>query len=281
MHSPPPSAISRIIPAIWEVILTGGDPLTLSDAAARGDHGQAQSHRSCENSPPSYTRAGRRSGEDHGGAYWCFAVPPARRFMWPCMPIIRANCPGAARAACARFIDAGIPMLSQSVLLAGVNDDIETLSALMRAFVEARIKPYYLHHLDPAPGTAHFRVPIAKGRDLMRQLRGRCVRPLPAALHAGYSRRPRQVTDWPKLSLRRVPRASPIVIADYKGQPHIYPPEARETGEMRGGAGLPRTRLRENRPRLLQILAQLNRSSCILPRGTCHPGDALLKTLPA
>src|SRR6202040_105119 len=49
----------------------------------------------------------------------------------------------AARAACARFIDAGIPMLSQSVLLAGVNDDIETLTKLMRAFVEARIKPYY------------------------------------------------------------------------------------------------------------------------------------------
>ena len=63
-------------------------------------------------------------------------------------------------------------MLSQSVLLAGVNDDIKTMTELMRAFVEARIKPYYLHHLDPAPGTAHFRVPIAKGRDLMRQLRG-------------------------------------------------------------------------------------------------------------
>ena len=78
----------------------------------------------------------------------------------------------AARAACAILIEAGIPMLSQSVLLAGVNDDIETMTELMRAFVEARIKPYYLHQLDPAPGTAHFRVPIAKGRDLMRQLRG-------------------------------------------------------------------------------------------------------------
>src|SRR5262249_45854686 len=60
-----------------------------------------------------------------------------------------------ARVACARLIDAGIPMLSQSVLLRGVNDDIETLGTLMRRFVACRIKPYYLHHADLAPGTAH------------------------------------------------------------------------------------------------------------------------------
>ena len=80
---------------------------------------------------------------------------------------------GAARAACARLVDAGIPMLSQTVLLKGVNDDAETLAALMRAFVEARVKPYYLHHLDAAPGTSHFRTTIAEGQRLMRSLRGR------------------------------------------------------------------------------------------------------------
>jgi lysine 2,3-aminomutase len=78
-----------------------------------------------------------------------------------------------ARAACARLVEAGIPMLSQSVLLKGVNDDVEALAALLRAFVEARVKPYYLHQLDPAPGTSHFRVSIAKGQALMRALRGR------------------------------------------------------------------------------------------------------------
>ena len=78
-----------------------------------------------------------------------------------------------ARAGCARIIDAGIPMVSQSVLLRGVNDDAKTLSALMRAFVEARIKPYYLHHADLAPGTSHFRTTIAEGQALMRALRGR------------------------------------------------------------------------------------------------------------
>ena len=79
----------------------------------------------------------------------------------------------AARTACARIIDAGIPMVSQSVLLRGVNDDVATLEQLMRTFVECRIKPYYLHHADLAPGTSHFRTTIAEGQALIRALRGR------------------------------------------------------------------------------------------------------------
>ena len=79
----------------------------------------------------------------------------------------------AARAACARMADAGIPLLGQSVLLAGVNDTPQVLGELMRALVECRIKPYYLHHGDLAPGTAHLRTDIATGQDLMRALRGR------------------------------------------------------------------------------------------------------------
>jgi lysine 2,3-aminomutase len=79
----------------------------------------------------------------------------------------------AARAACARIVDAGIPMLSQSVLLRGVNDDPASLEELMRALVECRVKPYYLHHGDLAPGTSHLRTTIAEGQDLMRAMRGR------------------------------------------------------------------------------------------------------------
>jgi lysine 2,3-aminomutase len=79
----------------------------------------------------------------------------------------------AAREAIARIVDAGIPMLSQSVLLKGVNDDVDTLADLMRAFVENRIKPYYLHHPDMAPGTSHFRTTVEHGRSLMRELRKR------------------------------------------------------------------------------------------------------------
>ncbi len=79
----------------------------------------------------------------------------------------------AARAACARLVDAGMPLVSQTVLLKGVNDDAETLAALMRAFVEARIKPYYLHHPDLAPGTGHFRLSIEEGQAIVGELRGR------------------------------------------------------------------------------------------------------------
>ena len=79
----------------------------------------------------------------------------------------------AARAAIARLADAGIALVSQTVLLRGVNDSVETLGALMRAFVECRVKPYYLHHADLAPGTSHFRTTIDAGQALMRGLRGR------------------------------------------------------------------------------------------------------------
>jgi lysine 2,3-aminomutase len=79
----------------------------------------------------------------------------------------------AVRAALGRLSDAGIALLSQTVLLRGVNDSAGTLEALMRALVEVQVKPYYLHHPDPAPGTSHFRLPIEEGQALVRQLRGR------------------------------------------------------------------------------------------------------------
>ena len=80
---------------------------------------------------------------------------------------------GAARDACARLQAAGVQLVSQTVLLRGVNDDAETLAALMRRFVELGVRPYYLHHGDLAPGTAHLRVPLDEGRALVRALRGR------------------------------------------------------------------------------------------------------------
>ena len=78
-----------------------------------------------------------------------------------------------ARAACARLIAAGVAMVSQTVLLKGVNDDVGVLEALMRGFVEMRVKPYYLHHPDLAPGTSHLRPTLAQGQALMRELRRR------------------------------------------------------------------------------------------------------------
>ena len=109
----------------------------------------------------------------------------------------------AARAACARLVDAGIPMLSQSVLLDGVNDDPQTLGALMRALVECRIKPYYLHHGDLAPGTSHLRTSIEHGQELMRALRGRLSGLCQPTYVLDIPGRPWQVADRAELSVAR------------------------------------------------------------------------------
>lgn len=79
----------------------------------------------------------------------------------------------AARNALVRLADAGLVLVSQTVLLKGVNDDAATLAELFSELVALRVKPYYLHHADLAPGTAHFRTSIAKGQEIMRALRGR------------------------------------------------------------------------------------------------------------
>jgi lysine 2,3-aminomutase len=79
--------------------------------------------------------------------------------------------PAAARA-CAALADAGIPLGCQSVLLRGVNDDPDVMQTLLRGLLKMRVKPYYLHHPDPIRGTAHFRLPVRRGLELMRRLRG-------------------------------------------------------------------------------------------------------------
>ncbi len=114
--------------------------------------------------------------------------------MWRFMPTIRGNSP-PRRARRPRLIDAGIVMVSQSVLLKGVNDDPDVLAALMRAFVETRIKPYYLHHPDLAPAPAISGCPSRRAR----LSSPRCVdasRPLPPPyildIPGGYGKGHRQ-----------------------------------------------------------------------------------------
>jgi lysine 2,3-aminomutase len=74
--------------------------------------------------------------------------------------------------ACGRLADAGIPLGSQTVLLKDVNDDLDTMRALMHGLLKNRVKPYYLYQCDPISGSAHFRTPVAKGIELIRGLRG-------------------------------------------------------------------------------------------------------------
>ena len=79
----------------------------------------------------------------------------------------------ASIAACIRLVDGGFPVMNQSVLLAGINDDAATLEALFRGLVRARVRPYYLLQTDPVRGTGHLRTPLAKGVALLEQLQGR------------------------------------------------------------------------------------------------------------
>jgi lysine 2,3-aminomutase len=78
-----------------------------------------------------------------------------------------------AVAACARLADAGFPLMNQTVLLAGVNDDAAVLASLFRGLIRARVKPYYLLQADPVRGTGHLRTPLTRGVELMAELQGR------------------------------------------------------------------------------------------------------------
>lgn len=164
-------AYIRETPAIREVILTGGDPLILSPRRLRD-------------------LVARLSAIDHVDWLRVHTRVPvadaarvttelidalkAGKTIWVAVHVNHAReLTPTALAACAKLVDAGIPLVSQTVLLKGVNDDADTLDALFRALVKNRIKPYYLHHGDLAPGTSHFRTTLAEGRGLMRVLRGR------------------------------------------------------------------------------------------------------------
>ncbi len=123
----------------------------------------------------------------------------------------------AARVAISRLADGGFPLVSQTVLLKGVNDDPETLAELFRALIRLGVKPYYLHHADLAPGTAHFRTTIAEGQAIMRALRGRI---------SGLAL-PTYVLDVPG-GFGKVPVGPAYVrdagaIEDVHGEPHAYP----------------------------------------------------------
>lgn len=209
---------------IWEVIITGGDPFMLS---ARRVEALMRQLGSMEHirvvrwhtrvpivDPARVTPALVRALKTGGKAVYVG---------------IHANHPremsAEARSAIAMLADAGIALVSQSVLLKGINDDAATLAQLMRCFVENRVQPYYLHHPDLAPGTAHFRVSIAEGQALMVALRG----------HLTGLAQPTYVLDIPgghgKVPIGPAFLASDadgtIRVTDRHGVSHAYPPQRR------------------------------------------------------
>jgi len=213
-------------PAIWEVIVTGGDPFVLSPRRigaiiaaldAIPHLGSIRFHTRVPVVAPARVGA---------------ALVKALAAEKAVHVVIHANHPRelteAARAACLRLVRAGIPLHAQSVLLKGVNDDAATLEALYRRLVAMRVRPYYLHHPDLASGTAHFRTGIAAGQSLMRALRGRV---------SGLCQ-PTYVLDVPG-GFGKVPVGPSYLqadgagwhVSDPEGRLHAYPPAAPPDGK--------------------------------------------------
>src|SRR3954453_3775194 len=219
-------------PEIWEVILTGGDPLMISprrlaevmaDIAAIDHVKIIRLHTRVPVADPARITSEMIAAlRVDGAATWVALHANHAKELTE-----------RARAACAGIIDAGIPMVSQSVLLRGVNDNAEALEALMRAFVECRIKPYYLHHGDLAPGTAHLRTTIEQGQYLMRTLRGRvsglCQPDYVLDIPGGYGKSPvgpgyvSVANSFPRL--REPDGETRYRLLDYCGDVHLYPPK--------------------------------------------------------
>jgi lysine 2,3-aminomutase len=202
---------------IWEVIMTGGDPFMLSPRRIADVTRRVSAiphvkvlrwHTRMPVAEPSrITNELVRALQSPKAAYVAIHVNHARELT------------GDARQACARLAGAGLTLLGQSVLLKGVNNTASALEALMRAQVESRIKPYYLHHPDLAPGTAHFRVGIAEGQALMRELHARasglCMPHYVLDIPGGYAKAPLRLSAAERIE-------TGWRVQDSDGQWHFY-----------------------------------------------------------
>ena len=158
-------------PTIREVILSGGDPLGMSDRRLADildrideiDHVDTiRIHSRVPVADPARITPSLIAILTRAKPVWLSVHCNHAREISP-----------ETESALAALSRAGIPLLSQTVLLRGINDNVESMAALLRELIRCRVRPYYLHHADMAPGTSHFRTSIAEGKALMRALRGR------------------------------------------------------------------------------------------------------------
>jgi lysine 2,3-aminomutase len=158
-------------PEVREVIVSGGEPLTLATEALVRVIERLRAIGSIE-----VIRLATRAPAwlpDRITVELCDALSRHQ----PLWVMVHFNHPAeltalAARA-CERLVDAGLPVLSQTVLLRGINDDPSVLQRLFRALVRLRVRPYYLLHMDSVGGAAHFRTPVDRGIQIMAQLQGK------------------------------------------------------------------------------------------------------------
>jgi lysine 2,3-aminomutase len=157
-------------PAVRDVLISGGDPLSLSDEKLEWLLSRLHAIPHVE-----FVRIGTKMP----------AVTPQRitpaftrmlkrqRPVWMSIHFTHPEeLTPEVEEACNRLADAGVPLGSQTVLMAGINDDVATLTALFHGLLKIRVRPYYLYQCDPVSGTAHFRVPVSRAFEIMKGLRG-------------------------------------------------------------------------------------------------------------
>jgi lysine 2,3-aminomutase len=229
----PPAALERAFAyieghsEIWEVIVTGGDPFLLSPRrlAALIKRLDAIPHVQVIRF---HTRVPVAAPRRVTAALVAALAAESAVYV-----VVHANHPreltDGMRAAVGRLTRTGVPVLSQSVLLRGVNDDPAVLEALFRGLVAMRVRPYYLHHPDLAPGTAHFRLDIAAGQRLVAALRGRvsglCQPTYVLNIPGGFGKVPLAPS-----AARRDTAQRCWLVTDRAGRQHAYPPSDRDDG---------------------------------------------------
>lgn len=157
-------------PVIRDVLLSGGDPLSLDDERLDWILSRLRAIPHVE-----FVRIGSKQPVVQPQRVTPGLVRILKRYhpLWMSLHFTHPDeiTPEVAEA-CARLADAGIPLGSQTVLLKGVNDDVATMKALVQGLLRIRVRPYYLYQCDPISGSAHFRTPVAKGIEIIRGLRG-------------------------------------------------------------------------------------------------------------
>jgi len=160
----------RQTPAIRDVLLSGGDPLGMSE-----DRLDWILTRLREIPHVEFVRIGTKMPAVLPQRITPHLCRVLRKFhpLWMSLHFVHPDeCTPESQRACGRLADAGIPLGSQTVLLKGVNDDVETMKELVHRLLLMRVRPYYLYQCDPISGSAHFRTPVAKGLEIIEGLRG-------------------------------------------------------------------------------------------------------------
>lgn len=159
----------RATPSVRDVLISGGDPLTMHDGRLDWLLGKLR-----EIPHIDFVRIGTKVPvvlPQRITPEFCAML--RKHQPWMSVHVMHPSeiTPEVAQA-CGRLADAGVPLGSQTVLTAGVNDNPETMKRLMHGLLKIRVRPYYIYQCDPIPGSKHFRVPVEKGLEIIEALRG-------------------------------------------------------------------------------------------------------------